>query len=213
MKTTQYVRAERAIAAATAADIRERWLWGLRLLRDAEAFAPGSGQLRPGITEQIVAAARTVGLTLTDREIRYRLQCARAYPTEVQIRHAGSEFSDWTALRTAGFPAFPAPAGEPVADHRTDAERQRDHARALAEMVGDQGAFFPLSDFEPVTTTLKELADYAEQQEDLTARFVEHGRKRREYLDSLIEAAGNDLSVTWQVAHDRLAAEPSAAAS
>lgn len=205
VKTTQYVRQEKAIAAADSGGIRERWLWGLRLLRDPDAFAPGSGQLRPGQTEHLIRAAVAAGLKLSEREIRYRLQCARTYPTEAQIRHACAEFREWSALRTAGFPAYDAPADEPLADHRTDAERDHDHARALTDLVGEQGSLFPLRDFEPVTTTLKELADYAAQQEELTARFVEHGRKRRAYLDALIAAADGDLSVTWQVAHDRMA--------
>lgn len=45
---------------------------------------------------------------------------------------------------------------------------------------------------------------YAEQQEDLTARFVAHGRKRRAYLETLIKAADGNLDMTWQEAHNRL---------
>jgi hypothetical protein len=40
--------------------------------------------------------------------------------------------------------------------------------------------------------------------DELTARFAEHGRKRRAYLDRLIAAAGNDLSMVWQEAPSRL---------
>lgn len=204
MKTTQYVRQEKAIASADSGSIRERWLWGLRLLRDPDAFAPGSSQLKPGRADELTKAASVAGLRLSVREIQYRLQCARAYPTETEIAHACAEFGDWSALRAAGFPRFEAPDGEPPADHRTQTERDHDHARALADLIGEQGALFPLRDFEPVTTTLKELVEYTEQQEALTARFVEHGRKRRAYLDSLVLAAGSDLSLTWQAAHDRL---------
>jgi hypothetical protein len=204
VKTTQYVKQEKAIASADAGSIRERWLWGLRLLRDPEAFAPDSTQLKPGRAHELVVASASAGLRLSEREIRYRLQCARTYPTEAEIRHACAEFGDWSALRTAAFPTYEAPEDEPLADHRTPAERDHDHARALVDLIGEQGALFPLRDFEPVTTTLKELVDYTEQQEELTARFVEHGRKRRAYLDSLIAVAGQDLSVTWQAAHDQL---------
>jgi hypothetical protein len=130
--------------------------------------------------------------------------CARTYSTETEIAHAGAQFSDWTELRTAGFPAFDVPPGEPPADHRTEAERDHDRARTLADLIGDQGALFPLRHFEPVTTTLKELLDYTEQQDELTARFAEHGRKWRAYLERLIAAAGNDLSMVWQEAHSRL---------
>lgn len=207
MKTSQYIRQERAIASADTGGIRERWMWGLRLLRDPDAFTPGSTQLKPGRTDELVKAAAAVGLRLSAREIQYRLQCARAYGTEAEIAHACAEFGDWSALRAASFPAYTVPTGEALADHRTDTEKDHDRARALMDRIGDQGALFPLRDFEPVTTTLQELADYATQQESMTARFVEHGRKRRAYLDRLIAAARSDLSVTWQEAHDRLVAE------
>ncbi len=207
MRTTQYVRQEKAIAAADSGGIRERWIWGLRLLRDPEAFAPGSSQLRPGRADMLIVAATAGGLKLSVREIQYRLQCARAYPTETQIAHACAEFSDWSALRAAGFPAFDAEPGEPPADHRTGAEREHDHARALIDLIGEQGSLFPLRDFEPYATTLKDLVAYTEQQEELTARFVEHGRRRRAYLDSLIRVAGDDLSMLWAEAQRRLDAE------
>lgn len=206
MKTSQYIRQERAIAAADSGGIRERWLWGLRLLRDPDAFAPGSSQLKPGRADELVTAATMAGLRLTVREIQYRLQCARAYPTDAQIANAGAQFQGWTDLRTAGFPPFDTPVDEPLADHRTDAERKRDHARALAEFAGQQGTLFPLSDFEPALTPLKDLQVYAGEMAALTARFAERDRERMEYLALLIEAAGGDLSMTWAEAHARLGA-------
>jgi len=201
VKTTQYVRIERAIAAAAVSDIRERWLWGLRLLHDPDAFSSGSSQLKPGRADELVRAAKAAGLRLTVREIQFRLQCARAYPTETQIANAGSQFESWTDLRSAGFPAYEAPDGEPAADYRTEAERKHDHARALAEQMGEQGAFFPLSDFEPVTTTLKELSEYAAEMAELTARFAARDKDRADYLEQLVNAVDGDLSATWQDAH------------
>jgi hypothetical protein len=203
MKTTQYVRQEKAISVADSGGIRQRWLWGLRLLRDTDAMSSPKS-LRHGVAEQLTAAAKASGLKLSEREIQRRLQCARTYQTEAEIRHAVSDFETWHDLVGAGFPAYEAPEGEPLADHRTDAERDHDRARALVDLIGEQGSLFPLRDFEPVTTTLKELVDYTEQQEELTSRFVAHGRKRRAYLDSLIEAAEYDLSMVWREAHNRL---------
>lgn len=203
MKTTQYVRQERAIAAADSGGIRERRLYGLRLLRDPEAMSSDKS-LKHGVSAQLVAAAKARGLRLSDREIRRRIQCARAYPTDSQIGHAVADFETWRDLADANFPPYEALPGEPPSDWRTDAERATDRARALAALVDKQGSLFPLGLFEPVTTTLKELRDYAEEQEELTARFVEHGRRRREYLDDLIKAADDDLSVTWAEAQRRL---------
>lgn len=203
MKTTQYVRQEKAIATADAGGVRERWLWGLRLLRDPDAFSPGSTQLKPGRTDELVAAAKAAGRSLSAREIQRRLQCARAYSTETEFRHAVAEFATWRELADANFPTYTAPDGEPLADYRSDAERQRDLARAYEQILGDEGALFPLSDFEPSTATLKDLVGHADEMEEWTGRHVARDRKRREYLDALILAVDDDLSVTWLEAQRR----------
>ena len=208
MKTTQYVRQERAIASADAGGIRMRWMWGLRLLRDPEAMS-SEKSLKHGVTEQLVTAAKAGGLRLSEREIRYRLKCARTYQTEDEIRQALAAFETWTDLCSANFPAYETSADEPLADHRTEEEKKRDRARALLDIIGNQGTLFPLDKFEPTEATLKELQEYTEQSEELTARFLEHDRKRRDYLDSLIEAADGDLSITWQEAQQRLDGEVS----
>lgn len=213
MKTTQYVRLERAIAAGAVNDIHDRWLWGLRLLRDPDAFSSGSSQLKPGRTDELIHAAKAAGLKLSEREIRYRIQCARAYPTETQIRHAGAEFEDWSSLRSAGFPPFEAPEGEAPADHRTDTERRTDAARALAEAGLEQCALFPLDRFEPATSTLKDLAQHAADMAELTARFQRKDQERQAYVDQLVDAAQGDMSMTWGVAHHRAFGEPVGEAS
>lgn len=207
MKTSQYVRQLKAIEAADANVIHEWWMFGLRLLRDPESMSPTGMSLRHGETEKLIAAA---GLDskrrprLSAQKIQRALRCARAYQTESQIRRAATDFNSWSELVDVGFPPYPAEEGEPAADHRTERERDQDHARALVDLVGEQSALFPLRDFEPIVTTLKDLQEYTAQQEELTARFVAHGKKRRDYLNRLIAAAGNDLSVTWREAHDRL---------
>lgn len=211
MKTTQYIRIERVISAAAANDIRERWMWGLRLLRDPDAFAPGSSQLKPGRAEELVRAAKAAGFRLSEREIQYRLKAARTYPTESQIAQAAAEFSNWTSLVGNGFPSFDAPDGEPPADHRTETERQRDHARALTDILGEQGTLFPLADFEPSETSLKDLKAYADEMAELTERFRRRDGERQAYLEQLIEAVDGDLSASWQDAHVRAFGERVAA--
>jgi hypothetical protein len=174
MKTTQYVRQLKAIEAAEASGIRERWLFGLRFLRDPEVMAPSGKSLRHGAAEKLIAAA---GLNskgkrrLSEQEIQRCIRCARAYPTESQIRRAATDFDSWWDLVDAGFPPYEAPEGEPPADHRTEAERRTDLARALAaagEMNSDQLALFPLDRFEPAVATLKEISDYAADMAELT---------------------------------------------
>lgn len=201
MKTTQYVRQENAIAAADAGGMRERWMWGLRLLRDLDAFAPGSSQLKPGRAEELVKAAKAAGRNLSEREIRRRIQCARTYRTESEFGRAVAEFQSWRALAEANFPQFDGEDGDLPADHRTDTERKRDFARAVADMVGEQGTLFPLDRYEPVESTLKDLEDYCDEMSGLTERFAKRDRERREYVEKLKSAAGGDLSTTWQTAH------------
>lgn len=203
MKTSQYIRQENAIAAAEAGGMRERWMWGLRLLRDPDAFTPGSSQLKPGRADELIAAARAAGKKLSEREIRRRLQCARAYRTESEFGQALAEFPTWFELAEANFPRFDGEDGEPPADHRTEAERKRDLARALADVIGEQGALFPLDRFEPFEATLKDLADYADEMAGLTARFQKRDTERQQYLARLIDATDGDMSATWQAAHQR----------
>lgn len=166
-----------------------------------------SKSLRHGVTDQLVAAATAGGLKLSDREIRRRLQCARTYATEAQIGRAVADFGSWRDLSEANFPTYDAEPDEPPADHRTDAERDRDKGRALLDAVGEQGALFPLDQFEPVTATLKDLQAYTGQMEELTERFRARDRKRRAYVDRLIEVADGDLSMLWLDAAKRLPSE------
>lgn len=221
MRTAQYARIERAIAAGEANTTRERWLWGLRILHDPEAIAPSGRSLRHGVAEQLIATAgvnRKGKSRLSEREIQWRLRCAREYPTESQIRSAVSDFDSWHDLVAAGFPAYEAPEGEPPADYRNEREKRRERNRAMADVDSDQEALFPLADFEPAETPLKVLKEYTEEMAELTARFAERDRKRQAYLNRLIDAADGDLSMTWEQARERLAPEdaeasPLAAAS
>lgn len=196
MKLAQYASQERVIAAADSSGIRQRWMYGLRLIHDEEKLAPAGG-LKHGVADALIKAAAKQGIKLSSREIQRRMQCARAYPTEDQIRHAVADFETWHDLAAAGFPSVEPTEGEAPADWRTPAERDHDRARALADLIGEQGTLFPLSHFEPVETTLKDLEDYTEQQERITASFAETSRKRRDYLNSLKTAVNGDMNATW----------------
>lgn len=203
VKTGQYVRQEVAIVAADSGGIRQRWLYGLRLLRDPDAMSSPKS-MKHGAAAELIEAAKKRGLKLSEREIRRRIQCARTYPTEAQIGRVVADFATWRDLSDANFPPYDAPEGEPLADHRTAEEVRHDRARQLAELADRQGTLFPLSRFEPVTTTLKELRAYAEEQAEITARFAAHDEKRLAYLEDLIEAVDGDLDATWQHAHEVL---------
>jgi hypothetical protein len=204
MKTAQYTAREAQIVTADAAGIRQRWMWGLRLLHDPNAFSSGSTQLRPGVADQLTQSAAKRGLKLSEREIRYRLQCARAYLTEAEFSTAVLNFRTWSELRDSGFPAYPAAAEEAPADWRTDAERTSDRNRAYLDATNGMDAMFPLRDFEPIETSLEDLEIFMKQQLEINESFAATYAKRRTYLDRLINAVGGDLSATWEQAEAAL---------
>lgn len=211
MKTSQYVRQLRSIEAADNNVIREWWMFGLRLLRDSESISSSGASLKHGVAEQLIAAAGKDDQgrpRLSAQKIQRALQCARAYGTESQIHHAVTDFESWRDLVAAGFPVYEPEEGEPLADHRTDLERKHDRAHALADLIGEQGALFPVDRFEPTQATLKDLAEYATEMAELTARFARRDAERREYVEKLIDASNGDLSVTWDAAHERAYGEP-----
>jgi len=199
MRTRAYGDAERPIKAADTSGIRERWLYGLRLINDPDILAPAGG-LKHGVAARLIEVAARRGVKLSEREIQYRIQVARKYPKDSQIRTACADFETWSDLRSANFPAYEADPGEPDADWRTKAERDHANAQQLLDLVGEQGALFPY-DFEPAETSLKDLVAYAEEQAALTDRFAERDRKRAAYLEELRAAVEDDLSASWRDAH------------
>ena len=121
MKTTQFIRQLKAIEAAEASGIRERWLFGLRLLRNPDYVTESGKSLRHGVAEQLIAAAGRNAKgrkRLSEQEIQRCLRLARAYPTEAQIRHAVTDFETWRDIVAAGFPPYEAPEGEPPAEEQ-----------------------------------------------------------------------------------------------
>ena len=202
MKTQQYTSIEKKIAKSETGSIRERWLYGARLLDDPLATTEGGKSLKNGVAEQLIKFADHHGLKLSGREIQYRLQAARAYPTEGQFRKALAEFTTWWDLIQAGFPPYPIdPVNNEPADYRTPAEQNEDNARALLENHDLQLGLFPYRRFEPAETPLKDLIAYQEQQDAITASFIATGERRAKYLDELKKAVGNDLERSWLDAH------------
>jgi hypothetical protein len=196
MRTRPYAAAEKAIAAADTGSIRQRWEYGRRLLVDDTATTP-AGNLRHGAAGELIQVAHKTGRKLSEREIRYRLECARAYPCESQIRQILADFENWWQLIQAGFPPRPAPEGERPYDPRATREIERSHDSAgtaiLPEPWEQRGLFERFTD----DTTLAAMQRYAEEQAELTERFARRCDDRFEYLGTLIKAVGGDLSKTY----------------
>jgi hypothetical protein len=210
MRYARYLRMEKLIAASDAASITVRWRYGRRLLEDDTATTP-AGHLRNGVLAGLLADAASAGIKLSEREVNYRLKAGGAYRTEAEFRTARAEYGEWTALRTAGFPPVEVPADEADAgpfDPRDADERARDAARSLARHGKDEGQlalfdYFPDDRFDE-TSTLAELAKYAEEMAVLTERFARRDRERAEYLKRLIDAVNGDMGATWAEADEAL---------
>jgi hypothetical protein len=197
-----YTAREKAIGAADSGTIRQRWEYGRLLLVDDTATTP-AGNLRNGVLQTLERGARKAGRKVSRREIQYRLQCARAYLAESQITHASAQFECWTDLRDAGFPPYEAEAGERPYDPRTTKELAAAHGRdILPEPSSEQGSLFARFDDD---STLAAMRRYAEEQQELTARFAARCEERTAYVHALIKAVDGDETKTWAEARTALA--------
>lgn len=217
MRYARYLRLEKYILASDTGAILERWKYGRRLLEDETATTP-NGNLRHGVLAKLTGQATARGYKLPEREIQRRLQCARTYPAEAQIRRAIDRFGVWSALYDAAFPPVEAPEDAEPFDPRDADEKARDAARELARRSGqaaDDGQlalfeYFPDDKFDEMAT-LGELAKYAAEMAALTERYARKDRDRADYLRRLIGAVKGDLSKTWAEAHAALEASGGAA--
>ena len=190
MRYERYRRIEQAVAASDSGGIWERWRYGRRLLCDAEATTP-NGNLQHGVLDKLKRGAARSNRKLSDREIQRRLQCARTYPTESQIRQCLADFETWNDLHLANFPL------------ETDELRQQSDRRG-ARLIERAGYDESLFDHFEKTATLAEIKVWADEQDEITARFVDVGQRRQLMLADLVKAVGGDLSKTWDEAEQAL---------
>lgn len=207
MSYSRYLKLEKSIAASDTGGIIERWRFGRRLLDDRGTVTE-NGNLRHGVLERIIARMQSAGFPITEREIQYRLKCARAYASEAEIRTACSDFKAWSELRGAAFPPVQVPLGTDTApfDPRDADEKRRDAARELArrgEEAAGQLSLFPDDRFTELST-LAELAKYATEMAEMTERYARKDRERADYLSRLVNAVSGDMSKTWAEAQARL---------
>lgn len=187
-----YKNLQRAIARDDKHGIEARWIYGRTLITDPRKMAPSGKSLRHGAIEALVADAKAVGSLLSRREIQYRIQCARTYPTITEMRTAACAFEDWTAFRESGFPAVDedaAPSPDRVLDDLEERDRQE---------FEQLGMFPDLVNGIPVeSATLRHLEAYAAQMRQLTANYHRTDEKRAAHLRELRAAVGDDLDVTY----------------
>jgi hypothetical protein len=221
MRLGEYGRIERDISAAENGTIWHRWRYGRRLMCDTDITTP-NGNFRHGVIEKIVRAS---GGKLTERELRARRQCGKAYPNRSQIRQALTDFETWNQLLDASFPPYegeedelpynPLLTEELIKQHETGAGHIAEDSqyegggimpRDDCEEHGEEpseGALIPRNTY-PDTTPLSELVRWAEQERELARRFNARVDRLCHYIDSLVKAANGDLNMTLGEAEKRL---------
>lgn len=227
MGYAQYTKLEKHIAASDTGSTMERWRYGCRLLKDPEKTTP-TGHLKrgKGILAELIAAAARCGVKLSEREIQWRLKCARTYPTEALIRNAVSVYGTWHDLVAANFPSVELPPGvdpgEPY-DPRSEREKSwqgmRDsEKRRKAERPGQPP--LPGLDLEmptifshdnhsfrtPVRNLLAEAeteAAVAENFSKMAADLSKVAAEKLAYATELAETAAGNLDMSWYEAEAR----------
>lgn len=214
MRLGEYGRIEREISASDHGTIHQRWRYGRRLLCDAEMTTP-AGNFKHGVLEKLIRAS---GGKLSERELRYRLQCGKAYPTRSQIGNAVADFSAWRELIQAGFPPYegdldelpynPLDTEELVKQHGTEEGRRDEDSRYEEGGLYPRGecgteAIIPRDTYGD-STPLHEVDRWADEELELAARHTGRAEKRRRYVDSLIKAVNGDLNATLGEAERRL---------
>lgn len=216
MRYGRYLKFEKSIAASDTGGIIERWHYGFDLLNDPSKMSASRRSLQPGVADRLILDAKSAGIKLSEREIQYRLQAARTYETESQIRSAAADLGSWRVLCDAGFPAVDLP--EP-ADPRTESQKRRDAALAKTRErhQGDPGlpeveqflkTYVPdfrfRGDEHGVHSSLESLYVVLDDSERYTAGMVKYDAERRAWLDERRDAVGGDLTRTLGEAEFRL---------
>lgn len=214
MRNTRYLALEKHIADSAASDTIQRWRYGQHLLHDSKRITP-AGHLKQGVLAELIGIAAQCGVKLLEREIQWRLKCARTYSTETEIRTASSEFGDWTGLRNAGFPPVEvADPGEPY-DPRSVTEKLGDLGDEQKRRKKDQEqpALPGLSRLELPNifshethgprTPVRSLLTEAETDVQLAKNFGKLADEKLTYATQLAGATGGNLDMSWYEAEAR----------
>jgi hypothetical protein len=136
MRNAESLDLEQLRMKAAAGTIIQRWRYGRRLLMDGTATLP-NGRMKHGVTGQLVLMASAAGYKLSEREVQWRLQCAREYETESEIQEILAEFDSWGALRDANFPN--PNSAQPYGSYSAVGEESAGQERSLSPEDEDGG--------------------------------------------------------------------------
>jgi hypothetical protein len=208
-RSTRYRTLEKNIAASDTGGIRERWHYGCLLLADSRRTTP-AGNLKHGVLAELIGIAAKCGIAISEREIQWRLKCARTYRTEAEIRNAITDFKTWFALTQAGFPSIHMLDPDEPHDPRTDAEKRDDEKKNRSNPKSAHPTLFDWNpphqfrgDEHGPRSSIKELYQACEESERYTAGMAAYDARRRGYVDELAAAVGGDTEKTWYEGEQR----------
>jgi hypothetical protein len=192
MTRTSYKTLQRAIARDDKHSIVSRWEFGHAILADPKMMAASGKSLRHGAMEALIATAKAVETTLTEREVQRRIQCARTYKSINEIRRAAADFADWRDLADAGFPVT-------FVDEVPSPDSVLDGIEATDPQEFEQlGLFPPMVKSVPLEqASLRVLVSYAEDMRNMTASYARRDDERARHLSDLCAAVGGDLDVLY----------------
>jgi hypothetical protein len=191
---------QRAIARDDKRSIEHRWAYGRAVLNDPRRMTASGKSLRHGAVEALIAEAKAIGTKLTEREIQYRLQCARAYKTINEIRTVAFGFESWSELREAGFP--PIEVDEP-------AESESDVEPDDLDAIGEDDPYtveplFEIPGFKPVLkingrktdladATVADAIAYRDMCREMHGNFGRTVAQVEASVSAMIAGSGGDL--------------------
>lgn len=197
MKIAQYMRQENAIAAADSAGKFGDLSWygeqEEKIHESTVRAAIARRQLRDVLDEgHLYVVEFTSGVVKVGKSVAPVNRLA-SHAKYAQI-HGGDISQSWTSERHRGYSAT---------------ERQLikfGHSHSEAVVVS-RGEYFRDLDFDNVQQYAELLVEHAIEGALLDQRRRADDAERRDYLDGLIAVAGDDMSWTWQQAHQAWEAE------
>lgn len=203
-RRSKYSSLETRIASDDKRGIEDRWAYGRTVLDDPAKISATGKSLKHGAAEALIADANAVGRKLTEREIQYRLQCARAYKTINEIRRSTSDFDNWTALVAAGFPEVTVDESDIEPDDIEAAEAP--DAWEQLTLIPGAPSELKLRGRQPLPLGEAQVGyfgEYCDQSAEMTANFAKRDALLHEAFAVMLVGCGGDLGMNAVEAYRR----------
>lgn len=186
--TSVFVRLERRLAVTATSDLVIRWKCGLELVK-AKA---GRKKLPDGYIDDRIAELAADGITVSRRELQYRIKLAETYTSKAQLRKIICAMGSWSEIIAAGFPAVEIDEPDEVEDEglstaAPDEWEQLSLIPGLGETLKVGGRHIPLEE-----ATIADVASYEQVYANIHANFEKRLAQIRRALQLMREGADGD---------------------